>query len=54
MKKKEEYATDHLRTHVNKILLLIFSNVEAYINNQQFRKSNRKNAQKSHISKKFR
>ena len=54
MKKKEEHATDHLGTQVNKILLLIFSNVEAYINNQQFHKSNRKNAHNSYISKEFR
>ena len=49
----EEEAPVPLVTHVNNILPSIFSNVEVFINNQQFYNSNGLYAHKSYISNKF-
>ena len=49
----EEEAPVPLVTHVNKNLHSIFSNVELYINIQQFYNSNGLYAHKSHISNNF-
>ena len=49
----KEEAPVPLVTHVNNILQSIFSNVEVYINNQQFYNSNGVYAHKSYISNNF-
>ena len=49
----EEDAPVPLITHVNNILLSIFSNIEVYINNQQIYNSNGLYAHKSYISNNF-
>ena len=52
-KEGEQGAQILLVTHINKILQSIFSNVDAYINNQQIYKSNGSYAHKSYISRNF-
>ena len=49
----EEHATVPLVTHGKSILHSIFSNVEVYINNQQFYNSNGLYARKAYISNNF-